>query len=333
MSIKKIIALGCLAFITSTAYCADFTSLSENEELSNVIESKIEAAAQKQSYKFNYYPVVFKVTTTFQRNIFERQEDYDGRTIRINLNYKQDGLWGEGAGIFKANCYGTLINKDYLLTHTNCLYQDELPYLGDDAPGAMVDFDPLYTDISLNGRVLSFDLNKLNNVFVDYKSDAVLIDLRSLCLKDKATKSDNVCVRVWEWLSNSEKVTFNLKDNYGTVILSNMEPTDKVEDAFLKRTFFSPISGGKTVSSVKGGYLTVFGKAEKSYAGEPLFHRASGNTNILVGIKTLSDENIISNTKSNKYALFSSDFTKMVKKNIKGGGIKLTKDLNANTNL
>ena len=50
-------------------------------------------------------------------------------------------------------------------------------------------------------------------------------------------------------------------------------------------------------------------------------------------IKTVSDDQIITYTKTNKYALFSSEFTKLMQENVETKGIKLTKDLNGNTSL
>ena len=333
MSIKKLLIFTFLFGLGGLAYSADFSSFMENEDLNNEIGGKIESAVAGQSYKYNYKPMVFKLTTTYKRDLFVEDYDADGRPYKIDLNYKQDGLWGEGAGFFDAHCYGTLINKDYLLTHEKCLRVDRMEYTGDDAPGALVEFKPLSVELELNGRVLQFDARKISKVFIDHRSGAALIKISNLCLQEKGTTADNVCVRLWEWAVGSDKVTFGVKANYGTVILSNMDPQDKVEDAFLKRVFFSPVSGSKTVNSVKGGFLTVNGKVERSYFGEPLFHRASSNKNILVGIKTVSDSQVIGYTKTNKYALFSSDFTKLIKDSVKGGGIQLTKDLNGNTAL
>ena len=333
MSIKKLLVFTFLLGIGSAAYCADFSSFMANEELNKEIESRINAAAEQGSYKYNYSPMVFKVTTTYKRDLFIEDYDADGAPYRISLNYKQDGLWGEGAGFYEGHCYGTLINKDYLLTHEKCLRVDRMEYIGDDAPGALVEFTPLSVELELNGRSLEFDARKISKVFIDYKSGAALIKISNLCLQEKGTTADNVCVRLWEWAVSSDKVTFGVKDNYGTVILSNIDPKDNVEESFLKRVFFSPVGGEQTISSVKDGFITVNGKARRSYFGEPLFHRASSDKNILVGIKTVSDDQIITYTKTNKYALFSSEFTKLMQENVETKGIKLTKDLNGNTSL
>ena len=340
MFLKKIILLISMAFIGGTAYCAEVFSLMTDTELGHLIESKITEQAKKQSYKYNYNPMVFKMITTYSRKLFVEEEISEDEVVEIDLSYKQEGLWGEGAGIFKAKCYATLINKDYLLTHKNCIGIDTSKYDGNGpemSSRTYMSFTPLLTELELNGRSLSFNPKKLSKVYIDQRSGAALVDLRGLCLQSKATESDNLFGRVCESLesliSTPEKKTFGVKNNYGTIILSNMEPKDKVEDSFLRRAFFSPISGAKTIKAVKGGYLTVAGKEKRSYVGEPLFHRVSATKNILVGIKTQSHKDIIKFTTSNKYVLFSTNFTQLVKKNAKGSGIILTKDLNGNTKL
>ena len=187
-----------------------------------------------------------------------------------------------------------------------------------------------------DGRELYFNMKYIgSNYWIDEKSGAALVKISNLCLQKHATSASNVCVAFWEWATSSEGEKFSIKDNYGTVILSNIDAKDNVKDAFLSRSFFTPEGNDKTALSVKNGVLTLKGSAKKTLLAEPLFHRANGTVNILVGIKKSSEriETTAEYTKTNDYALFSSDFTKLIKSKVKTGGVRLTKDLKAQTSL
>lgn len=332
MSIKKLLVFMFLFGIGGASYSADFSSFIDNKEIKDLVQTKIENTLEGQTYRYNYDPIVFTMVTTFKRDLFVEDYDVDGRPFKIDMNYLQQGLSDEGMGLFESNCYATLINKDYMLTHSSCLYIPTQTYKEEKLEGVSGDFTPISVAIRKDGRELIFNPRKLNTVFFDNKSGIALIKISDLCLQEKPTKASNVCVRLWEWAVGSEDVFFKIEDKYNTMILSNMDPQDDVEESFLRRSFFSPVSGKKTIKSVKDGYITVDGEEDKSYLGEPLFHRVSWDKNILVGIKT-SDSLCRKATYSGKYSLFSSEFTDTVKEKIKKGGVKLTKDLNGNTSL
>lgn len=332
---KKLLMLLICAALIPVAQAATFEELNSEKgaELDALLQNKKPAAA---AYKYNYTPSTFIITTEYYRNIYcDMGEDINGCPKKVDLNYKQDGLWGEGAGYFKAKCYGTLINKDYILTHKNCFKLPEMDYEDSDAEGAKVNFEPLNMTFYQNGRELEFDIKDVKQSFIDDKSGAVLINIKDMCFHTKGTTSSDYCVQFWEWMWNSKKEKFNIKKDYGTIILSNILPTDKVEDSFLKRVFFSPLNNALLIEKFSNGVLTSKGRTRESLAGEPLFHRVDANKNILVGIKTSnpSKEGVIKHTKSKDFALFSPNFTNFIKKNIKDGSVKLTKDLNATTSL
>lgn len=325
-----------LLIFTALLPCVNAFDLSTViQEKSSAVDSVIKANnPSADSHKYNYKPVVFEITTEYFRNIYLEEEGDD--YIRYNLNYKQDGLWGEGAGYYKAKCYGTLIDSDYILTHKNCIELPEMPYEDKGVPGAEVSFKPLTMTFKKDGRELVYDIKDVKDVFVDYSSGAVLLDLKGMCFHKKDTKSSNVCVRFIEWAVNTDKENFNIAKDYGTYILSNISAKDNVKDSFVKRVFFTPSDNKVIIQDVKNGLLISAGKEQKHLAGEPLFHRADSNKNILVGIRTSEPdiEKVIGYTKSNTFALFSPDFTQLIKKNADTrGGIKLTKDLNGNTSL
>ena len=329
---KLLMFLICAALmpVAAQAEIFDEIEIGEIDGLSSKIESKKAAAAP--AYKYNYKPVVFEITTEYKRNIYsDMGEDINGRHLKNNLNYKQ-GLFDETVD---AKCYGTLINKDYILTHKNCFKLPDMDYTAPDAEGAMVNFVPLNMTFEKDGRELEFDMRNVKKSFIDEKSGAALINIKDMCFHKKGTTASNVCVQLWEYFFSSKKETFNIKNNYGTIILSNIAANDKVGDSFLKRVFFTPKENDVTVAQVKNGVLSLKGSAKKSLAGEPLFHRVDGGKNILVGIRTSNPDKdgVIKYTKSQNIALFSPDFTKLIKNNVKTGGVKLTKDLNAATSL
>lgn len=329
---KKTLLFLIFAALLPSVNAADLQSFMQENSAS--VDAFFEANTPKSTqpvYKYNYNPVVFEITTEYYRNIYcNMGEDADGCPIKADLSYKQDGLWGEGAGYYKAKCYGTLINNQYLLTHKNCVSLPEMDYLDSSAGDAKVSFEPLTMTFNKDGRELEYDMKNVKDVFVDNNSGAVLLNIGAMCLHKKGTTASNVCVQLFEWVVNSNKETFGIAKNYGTYILSNITAKDDVKDSFLKRLFFTPSNDTVKIKDVKDGMLIPEGKAKKSLAGEPLFHRADSNKNILVGIRTANPakEEVIEYTKSNTFALFSPKFTELVKQKLKGDGIKLTKDLN-----
>lgn len=340
MSIKKIAAIFGFALLTPFVFASELDSfLEQNGEKASTVGSAINAAmssavgSNRGGYKYNYTPMVFELTTTHHRTIYV----LNGVGEKVNISYKDDGLWGEGAGDFEAKCYGTLLSKDYMLTHKSCLELPEMDYNDPDLlEEAWLEWEPVSMKFKKDGRELYFNMKHIgNNYWIDQKSGAALVKISNLCLQKHATSASNVCVAFWEWATSSEGEKFSIKNNYGTVILSNINANDNVEDSFLGRSFFTPNGADKTVASVKKGVLTLKGSAKKTFLGEPIFHRANGNTNVLVGIKKASEpvEKTIAYTKTNDYALFSSDFTKLIKNKVKTGGIRLTKDLKAQTSL
>lgn len=340
MSIKKIAAILGFALLTPFVFASELDSfLEQNGEKASTVGSAINAAmssavgSNRGGYKYNYTPMVFELTTTHHRTIYV----LNGVGEKVNISYKDDGLWGEGAGDFEAKCYGTLLNKDYMLTHKSCLELPEMDYNDPDLlEEAWLEWEPISMEFKKDGRKLYFNMKHIgNNYWIDEKSGAALVKISNLCLQKHATSASNVCVAFWEWATSSEGEKFSIKNNYGTVILSNINANDNVEDAFLGRSFFTPFGEHKSAFMAREGFLVLQGKAKKSLLGEPVFHRANGTTNVLVGIKQSSEpvEKTISYTKTNTYFLFSSDFTKLIKNNVKTGGIRLTKDLKAQTSL
>ncbi len=333
---KKLIAILSLSLLTPAVFSFNIPDLKDTgADISKKIESHKPAT---ESLKYNYTPVVFELVTDYQRNLYSvvGYDEY-GREMRSNMNYKQDGLWGPGAGEFKAKCYATLLNKDYVLTHKDCIYKDRIDEIVGLEPGSYATFDRKGMTFTLNGRYLYLNEDTDVESHIDYKSGAALVKISDLCFQTKATQASNICVNLWESIVGGDNVTFDIKDNYGTYILSNINTEDtnntKVQEAFMKRTFFSPVTGQKTIKSVNNGFVTVDGKEKSGYLAEPLFHRATSNTNILVGIRKTSDKYASDFTKTNNYALFSSEFTRKFKENVKTKGIKLVKDLNAERGL
>ena len=338
MSIKKTVAILSLALLSPFVCASEMDSfLEQNGSNSAALGSALAAAAsavvKTDGYKYNYKPIVFELTTTHHRTIYV----LNGVGERVNISYKDDGLWGKGAGDFEAKCYGTLLNKDYMLTHKHCLGLPDMDYNDPDVlEEAWLEWEPISMKFKKDGRELYFNMKHIgNNYWIDEKSGAALVKISNLCLQKHATSASNVCVAFWEWATNSEGEKFNIKNNYGTVILSNINANDNVQDSFLGRVFFTPNGEDRTAASVKKGVLTLKGSAKKTLLAEPIFHRANGTTNILVGIKKSSErvEKTVEYTKTNDYALFSSDFTKLIKSVIKKGGVKLTKDLKNQTSL
>lgn len=331
---KKLITALTLSVLTPALFA--FTLPDLKDKGADVAEKISAHKPAGDSFKYNYTPMVFELETDYQRSLYTVLyiDEETGREERTNMNYKQDGLFGPGAGEFTANCYATLLNKDYILTHKSCIYLDTVDYEGDDLPAdSYAEFERRGMTFKLNGRSLYINKDTKINASIDSRSGAALIKISDLCFQTKPTTASNVCVQLWEYVWNYDNEYFDIKNNYGTYILSNINPEDKVGDSFTKRAFFSPVSGTKTIKEFKKGYVTVDGKVEKSYMGEPLFHKPSSDKNILVGIKTASDKYVINKTKTNNYALFSSSFTEVFKENVKSKGIKLVKDLNAERSL
>ena len=341
---KKFALVLCLAVLTPFAGAKDFAGFMEgNSEVAVMVGDALSAAAAgaaagsvvsaaSGAYKYNYTPAVFELTTTHYKHIYV----LNGIGERVNMDYKNEGAWGEGAGYYDAKCYGTLLNKDYMLTHKNCLEIPDMEYKDPDLPGSWIEWEPLSMKFKKDGRELYFNMKSIgDNYWIDEKSGAALVKISNLCLHKHATSASNVCINFWEWAFNSDPVKFKVNSNYGTVILSNINAEDNVEDSFLGRAFFVPNGDDRTAASAKKGVLTLKGSAKKTPLAEPLFHRADGGKNILVGIK-MPSESIYKTweyTKTNNYALFSSNFTKLIKNNVKTGGIKLTKDLKGVTSL
>lgn len=339
MSIKKIAAIFCFAFLAPFVLASELNSfLEQNKEQASELGAAIKAVVSSAvvsnggGYKYNYTPMVFELTTIHYKHIYV----YNGVGDRVNLDYKNEGFMGEGAGYYEAKCYGTLLNKDYMLTHKNCLEIPDMEYKDPDLPDSWIEWEALNMEFKKDGRSLYFNMKSIgNNYWIDEKSGAALVKISNLCLQKHATSASNACVAFWEWATSAEGEKFSIKNNYGTVILSNINADDNVEDSFLGRSFFTPKGESRSVASAKGGSLVLEGKTSKTLLAEPVFHRANKTTNILVGIKVPS-ESIYKTwkyTKTNKYALFSSDFTKLIKNNVKTGGVKLTKDLKAQTSL
>lgn len=336
MSIKKLALTACLAVLTPFAGANTFEGfMQENASAAASVGMALAgmaAAGGNSSYRYNYTPMVFELTTTHYKHIYV----YNGVGDRVNLDYKNEGFMGEGAGYYKAKCYGTLLNKDYMLTHKNCLEIPDMGYEDPDLPDSWIEWEALSMEFKKDGRSLYFNMKNIgSNYWIDEKSGAALVKISNLCLQKHATSASNVCVAFWEWATSAKGEKFSIKNNYGTVILSNINANDNVEDSFLGRSFFTPKGESRSVLSAKGGSLVLQGKISKTLLAEPVFHRANSATNILVGIKVPS-ESIYKTweyTKTNKYALFSSVFTKLIKDNVKTGGVKLTKDLKAQTSL
>ena len=329
---KKTLLFLIFAALLPSVNAADLQSFMQENSAS--VDAFFEANTPKSTqpvYKYNYKPIVFEITTENYRSIYcNMGEDADGRPIRADLSRKQDGLCGEGAGYYKAKCYGTLINNKYILTHKNCVSLPEMEYKDSSAGDANVSFEPLTMTFEKDGRELQYDMKDVKDVFIDNKSGAALLNIGAMCFHKKGTTASNVCMEFLEWVVNSDKETFKIPANYGTYILSNIETKDNVKDSFLKRIFFTPTDDAVKIKDVKNGLVIPDAKVKKSLAGEPLFHRADGSKNILVGIRTADPvkEEVIKYTKSNTFALFSPKFTELVKQKLKTDGIKLTKDLN-----
>lgn len=339
MSIKKIAAIFGFALLTPFVLASELNSfLEQNKEQASGLGAAISAVvasaagSNRGEYKYNYTPMVFELTTTHYKHIYV----YNGVGERVNMDYKNEGFMGEGAGYYEAKCYGTLLNKDYMLTHKNCLEIPDMDYKDPDLPDSWIEWEALSMEFKKDGRTLYFNMKNIgDNYWIDEKSGAALVKISNLCLHKHATSASNVCVAFWEWARSTEGEKFRIKSNYGTVILSNINAEDDVEDSFLGRTFFTPAGELKSAFLVSRGFLELQGKLKKSLIGEPVFHRANKTTNVLVGIKIPSEKitKTWKYTKTNTYALFSSDFTKLIKNNVKTGGVKLTKDLKAQTSL
>ncbi|MDD6173053.1 MAG: hypothetical protein PUB86_02060 [Elusimicrobia bacterium] len=336
MSVKKITAILSFVFFASFGGAYDFNSfLEQNGERSASLDAGIKAlfpgaGAKDVNYKYNYSPIVFEIDTLYQQHLYCDYEDGQ----KINLDYKNAGFFGSSAGEYHAKCYGTLINKDFMITHKNCLQMPvDKEYTIPESTVNLAEYEPINTKFKKDGRELVYNRKnskKFNNYWIDKKSGAVLLKVSDLCLQ-QANAPANVCLKLWEWATEPEAQNFTVNSNYGTIILSDISPKDNIQNALSGKVFFNHKGEKKAAVKAARGLLTLKGKAERSFVGEPVFYKADGSKNIFVGIKTPSNINNWEYTKSDSYALFSHDFTKMIKKNVNTGGVRLTKDLKGQT--
>ncbi len=332
---KKIISFLVLSFLTPFVFAFDYNAFQEkNTALSDTLTSKIEAQKEKQvSYKYNYEPVVFKIKTEYEENLyFFMGENYeDGSPVRAWIDIDK---WDRFVNV---ECYATLLDKEHILTHSNCVSL-ESKFLSydkketDNPQDAEVEYKRIGFDIILGDRKVSLSEKTLSNkdkfeVFYDWKTDLVVIKIKELATMQ--TKPYGIGPKITEKMSKTKNASFDIKANYGIYVLSNIDAKDNVSEAFTTRVFYSPLQGERTVNSADDGKIILNGKVKESPLAEPVFHRV-GDKTILVGVKTHVGEDL-GHTETNKYMLFSSEFTKFLKENLKTPAVKLTKDLKANT--
>lgn len=329
MSNKLLITL-CALFLVSALNAFEFAD--------KATEAKIEKYLQeaKTSYDvkaphYGYKPIVFELNSTFDRNYYTIIDGLDGEK-KVSLDYKND------MSSYTTKCYATIINKDWLLTHRDCLIISDVEAAGDENKGNYYGFNLnsmkfIRGDYNVNVAIDSDNIE----YSIDSASGAVLLGVKSVCLEKTSRESNGTCMRFWDWLVSANNGKYKIPENYSTIFLSNIDPKDDVLSAFKKRSFFSPVLAFEeypvNVIDIKNNILTVpasVSKVGKPLAGEPLFHQKSPTENILVAININNKPNKLTKSDFRQYKLFGNSFTNMLRSVLGKNESKviITKDLN-----